>query len=57
MSIFREFIAQVATAIAAQRKLSRLICNGCELRNHCQMPPERRQLCWEIRAVRPRWWQ
>jgi len=56
MRTLRELITKLAAAIAAQRKLSNFMCNGCELRDYCNLPSSRRQLCCESRAIRPRWW-
>jgi hypothetical protein len=55
MSMLREIIAKVAAAIATQRQISRFNCEGCDLRDYCSLPAERRQLCWEARAFHPRW--
>ena len=55
MSKLREIIARVAAAIATQHRISRFNCEGCDLRDSCNLPAERRQLCWEARAFRPRW--
>jgi hypothetical protein len=55
MQTFREWISKLAAAIATQRQLSRYNCAGCDLRDCCHLPPWRRQLCVEARAMRPHW--
>ena len=55
MHTLRGLISKLATAITAQRKLSRYNCGGCDLRDCCHLPPELRQLCVEMRAMRPHW--
>jgi hypothetical protein len=55
MRMLRDFIAKLAGLVATQRQLSRFICEGCELRDQCHLPSYRRQLCYETRALRPRW--
>lgn len=54
MRAIREMLSKFASAMAAQRKLSNYLCQGCDLRDHCSLPPWRRQLCAETRALRPR---
>jgi hypothetical protein len=53
MSKLREILEDLKGAIAAQRAVSRFMCEGCELRDRCSLPAHRRQLCWEARALRP----
>jgi hypothetical protein len=55
MRLLREFFEKLLSAVAVQRPLSGFICEGCDLREHCRLPVHRRQLCSEIRALRPRW--
>ena len=55
MHKFLELISKLAKAIAAERNLSRYNCAGCDLRDCCHLPPWRRQLCVETRAMRPHW--
>jgi hypothetical protein len=57
--VFRDFLAKVAKAKAEApppRKLSRFMCEACELRGYCGMSSDERQRrqCWEARALRPR---
>jgi hypothetical protein len=54
MRAVREIIAKFATAITTQRSMSGFMCEGCESRNLCSLPANRRQLCNETRAMRPR---
>jgi len=51
----REIIKKLTITVAAQRQLSRFMCEGCELRDRCSLPASRRQLCCETRALRPQW--
>ena len=55
MHTLLELLSKLANAITAERKLSRYNCAGCDLRDHCHLPPWRRQLCVETRAMRPHW--
>ena len=53
MRFIRDFVAKLASALAP-RKVSQYVCNSCDLRDNCSLPANRRQLCWEVRAMRPR---
>jgi len=48
MSMLRKIIEKFATAIVTRRQISRFNCEGCDLRDYCSLPAERRQLCWEL---------
>lgn len=53
MRMIREIVTKLAAALATPR-MSTYLCDGCDLRDHCSLPPDRRRLCWETRANRPR---
>jgi hypothetical protein len=57
MRLLREFMAKLAKAKEAPpRKVSRYMCEACEMKGYCGMSAEERQRrrCWETRAMRPR---
>jgi hypothetical protein len=54
MSMLSKIIEKSVTAIVTRRQISRFNCEGCDLRDYCSLPAEKRQLCWEARAFRPR---
>ncbi len=55
MRLLRDFVEWLVNTVAAQRSLSGFMCEGCDLREHCCLAAYRRQLCSEMRALRPRW--
>lgn len=55
MRKLRKLIESLRSAITTQRVVSRFMCEGCDLRDGCSLPAYLRLLCWEARALRPRW--
>jgi hypothetical protein len=53
MRALSDAIARFASAVTRQRRLSRFVCAGCEMRDRCSLPAYRRRLCQEVRAVLP----
>ncbi len=56
MYLLREIITKLTIAVANERKISRFVCEGCELRADCRLPSQKRRLCNETRAIRAPWW-
>jgi hypothetical protein len=54
MRTLSDAIVKFANAVVRQRRLSRFACTGCEMRDRCSLPAQRRRLCQEVRALRPR---
>lgn len=54
MRAIRDLISKFANALAAERDASRYVCASCEMHDRCSLPPSRRRLCWEVRAMWPR---
>ncbi len=51
MRVLRDILARLNKAIAPPPAASRYMCAGCDQRDHCGLPPARRRLCWETRAM------